>query len=220
MNRQTILSRRDLIGFATTLTVASAGGLSAVVDTVRGRRAAGTGPSGDGAAAVTEPAERLAFSARLTFPVDVRGGGVVVLNNFGGRSGVNGACRHNGIDIGEVSGGPGRELYACTDSRVFDLQPFEEHREARGNAVLLEDGVGTVYRYHHLDGFAEGLTIGDVVARGELIGFMGMTGNTAWSHLHFEVRRGGRTGPAVDPVPLLPFPIDGVELGPSTSCRE
>ena len=41
---------------------------------------------------------------------------------------------------------------------------------------------------------------------------MGSTGNPNSPHLHFEVRAGGQTGTPVDPVPLLPLPLDGVTV--------
>ena len=61
-------------------------------------------------------------------------------------------------------------------------------------------------------GFAEGLEEGSVVRKGQLIGWVGDTGNATpggW-HLHFEVRPGPQlrygSQPSVDPVPLLAIP--------------
>lgn len=173
-----------------------------------------------GPATALEPARRLLPSTELLFPVDIVGG-LNVLNNFGGFSGVNGSCGHAGIDIGTPKSEEGRELYACIDGLILDIQPYlneQNEKPARGNAILLESDFGDVYRYHHLSAFADGMAEGDRLQRGDLIGYMGTTGNTSWPHLHFEVRRGGRIGTPVDPVPLLPFPLPGVQLGPSTAC--
>lgn len=189
-------------------------GLVAAVD------AAGLGSSPSDAASAVEPAVRLGHAGKLAFPVEV-GDGLNVLNNFGGRSTRNGSCSHNGIDIGTPTFEVGRELYACTDGIVLDIQHVVNDSRtlpSQGNSILLLDPFGDVYRYHHLDAFVDGMQEGDRVARGDLVGYMGLTGNTAWPHLHFEVRRGGKTGTAVDPVPLLPFPIEGVDLGPPTGC--
>lgn len=152
----------------------------------------------------------------LAFPVDPTGG-LIVLNNFGADSVSLGDCAHRGIDIFPTSGGPGRPLLACVDATLRDWR-LAPGSGAQGNAWILEDEHGDIYRYHHLDGFAEGLEPGMTVQRGDLIGFMGSTGNTGAAHLHFEVRRGGTAGPAVDPVPLLPFPIPEVELTEPMGC--
>jgi hypothetical protein len=87
--------------------------------------------------------------------------------------------------------------------------------------VLPSDGLigaGVSYRYHHIDEFEPGLEVGSVVRRGDVFGTMGSTGNARNPHLHFEVRPDGTGASAVDPVPLLPFPIDGVILGEPTGC--
>jgi murein DD-endopeptidase MepM/ murein hydrolase activator NlpD len=61
---------------------------------------------------------------------------------------------------------------------------------------------GHLYYYAHLDRWAEALEIGDVVAPGDLLGYVGNTGNARGTppHLHFGVytRRG-----AMDPLPML-----------------
>ena len=66
---------------------------------------------------------------------------------------------------------------------------------------------GTYYVYAHLSAFAPGLAKGSKVLDGQLIGYVGDTGNSGPGnfHLHFEIHPGG--GSAVDPLPLLsPLP--------------
>ena len=62
---------------------------------------------------------------------------------------------------------------------------------------------GTYYVYAHLSGFAPGLTKGSKVVKGQLLGYVGDTGNPGAGnyHLHFEIHPNG--GAAVDPLPLL-----------------
>ncbi len=72
-----------------------------------------------------------------------------------------------------------------------------------GTKLWLVGASGTRYYYAHLSAFAEGVAEGKVVAAGDVVGFVGNTGNAATTpaHLHFEVHPNG--GPAVNPYPLL-----------------
>ncbi len=167
----------------------------------------------DSAAVATEPAVRTRLEAQLTFPVLV-GDGLITLNNFGGRSVSTGACSHRGIDIFPTTSTT-RVLVSCVDG-VIEGQRFLDG--SQGNAWILNDDAGVSYRYHHIDEFEPGLEVGSVVRRGDVIATMGATGNTGSAHLHFEVRPDGTGASAIDPIPLLPFPIEGVTLGAPTGC--
>lgn len=69
------------------------------------------------------------------------------------------------------------------------------------------------YYYAHLQGYRRGLSVGDFVAKGSVIGYVGTTGNAPDNipHLHFQVmKRGDRVwwdGPAINPFPF--FALDG-----------
>jgi hypothetical protein len=60
---------------------------------------------------------------------------------------------------------------------------------------------GTTYFMAHLERFADGVSSGSSVKQGEVVGFVGMTGNATGPHVHFEVRPGGSG--TVDPKPVL-----------------
>ena len=67
-----------------------------------------------------------------------------------------------------------------------------------GNSVWVNGNSGTRYFYAHLSAW-EGSSRN--VSRGEVIGYVGATGNTSANHLHFEVHPGG--GRAVNPYPYV-----------------
>ena len=165
------------------------------------------------AAMATEPAVRTRRDNLLTFPV-LPGEGLLALNNFGGRSVSTGACSHRGIDVFPTTAAT-RILVSCIDG-VIEGQRF--FAGSQGNAWILQDGAGVSYRYHHVGEFEPGLEVGSIIRRGDVLGTMGSTGNARNPHLHFEVRPDGTGASAVDPIPLLPFPIEGVSLGEPTGC--
>ena len=72
-----------------------------------------------------------------------------------------------------------------------------------GNRLWLEDGLGNTYYYAHLSAYAANVADGLRVRAGEIIGFVGNTGQAISTppHLHFEVHPGD--GDSVDPYPYL-----------------
>ena len=72
-----------------------------------------------------------------------------------------------------------------------------------GTKLWVKGESGTYYYYAHLSAFAEGIASGKLVEAGDVIGFVGTTGNARGgpAHLHFEIHPDG--GSAVNPYPLL-----------------
>lgn len=191
----------------------------------------------DRAASATDPAVRMTASTssstvpsstvptstvpsrqgEIALPVAVLDGGLVCLNNFNGFSNANGACGHNGTDIGENElFAVARPLLACVDGVI----ERDEFASSGGNMRVLRGDDGRWYRYHHLSAYEEGVEPDDRVTRGQTIGYMGKTGNTQWTHLHFEVWANSaipRDGVAIDPVALIDFPAD-VQVDESRAC--
>ena len=158
----------------------------------------------DRAAAVGVAAQRIVVvPTGLLFPMESEPR-CEVLNNFGGTSKTFGSGGHQGVDIGANEG---QEVYAVEDATLYAQDT--DLSSAPGLGWRLLSVTNTKYRYFHLASFAEGLAVGDQVRRGDVIGYVGDTGNATpggW-HLHFEVRPGPTHTP-VDPVPLLAIPAN------------
>jgi murein DD-endopeptidase MepM/ murein hydrolase activator NlpD len=139
---------------------------------------------------------------RLLFPL--AGYEHALRDNFHEKRGVR---THNALDIMAPRGTP---VLAVDDGRIakFYRGPMA------GIAVYQFDReTRRVYFYAHLDRRAEGLVEGQPVARGDLIGYVGSTGNAPETapHLHFSVHALGPDkrwwkGEAVNPYPLLRNP--------------
>jgi murein DD-endopeptidase MepM/ murein hydrolase activator NlpD len=110
----------------------------------------------------------------------------------------SGGRRHQGNDIMSATGTP---LVACVSGTIERLSRYDHG--LGGITIYLHGNTGDTYYYAHLSKIADGINKGDSVTAGQLIGFVGYTGNASSSapHLHFEYHPGG--GPAVSPYSLL-----------------
>lgn len=112
--------------------------------------------------------------------------------------------RHEAIDILAPRGTPVLAVVSGTIRKLFLSKPG-------GNTIYEFDEMGVYcYYYAHLNGYAAGLREGTRVERGEVIGFVGSTGNAdpRTPHLHFAIFDLGPEklwwkGTAVDPYPGL-----------------
>ena len=91
--------------------------------------------------------------------------------------------RHQAIDIMAPRGTP---VVAADDGRVAKIS---SNRGGGLSAYLVDPSGRLVYYYAHLDGYAPGLREGQAIKRGDLIGYVGSTGNAPETapHLHFAV---------------------------------
>lgn len=91
--------------------------------------------------------------------------------------------KHQAIDIMAPRG---TRVLAADDGRVAKIS---SNRGGGLSAYLVDPSGRLVYYYAHLDGYAQGLREGQAVRRGDLIGYVGSTGNAPESapHLHFAV---------------------------------
>jgi peptidoglycan LD-endopeptidase LytH len=112
--------------------------------------------------------------------------------------------KHEAVDIMEPRGTEVRAVVPGTIRKLFLSKPG-------GKTIYQFDEMGAYcYYYAHLDGYAEGLREGMPVKSGDVIGFVGSTGNADahTPHLHFAITDLGPEklwwkGQAVDPYPFL-----------------
>ncbi|HYD73591.1 MAG TPA: M23 family metallopeptidase [Candidatus Binatia bacterium] len=138
-------------------------------------------------------------AGRLIVPV--RGLRSADLSDTWGAARSNGR-RHEGIDIMAPHGAP---VLAAADGEIVRFW----NSELGGITLYQADETGeVVYYYAHLSSYAEGLKQGDRVRQGDVIGYVGATGNATTPHLHFEIQRTSNArrwwhGTAINPYPYL-----------------
>ncbi len=131
------------------------------------------------------PGQILAAPVPGAFQCPVQG--AAYSDDYGGPNG------HPGIDMMAPTGTPAVAVKAGTVS-------FAPNEGAGGNAAYLDADDGNTYYYAH---FSQYVGQPRPVAKGEVIGLTGMTGNASAPHLHFEIRLGGPNGNRTDPYPTL-----------------
>lgn len=115
-----------------------------------------------------------------------------------------GARLHLAVDIMAPRGTP---VIAATDGQIARLRS----NTLGGITIYAVDAERRfVYYYAHLDRYRDGLAAGQSISQGQVIGYVGTTGNAPEHvpHLHFQVMRigaGGRwwDGEPIDPRPFL-----------------
>lgn len=117
---------------------------------------------------------------------------------------MRGARRHDALDILAPRGTP---VLAATSGRVLQLMDNGDG----GLMLFATDATERfIFLYAHLDDYADGLETGMPLARGQLLGYVGTSGNAPRKtpHLHFAIKRavGGlrwSRGTPINPHPLL-----------------
>lgn len=153
-------------------------------------------------------------AARFSAIARTRGSGAATLpllsSRFGYRGDPLGKGRrmHAGIDIPGPLGTP---IHAAGAGVVR----FAGGAGGYGQMVEIDHGNGLSTRYGHLSRFL--VRPGEAVGTGQEIALMGSTGRSTGSHLHFEVREGGR---ATDPIPLLSAAPPSTRAGPEIGAGQ
>ena len=95
---------------------------------------------------------------------------------------------HEGVDL---QGRTGDEVWAAKDGVVT----YAGWMSGYGKLIIVDHGNGYTTRYGHLSSI--NVSVGSSVNSGDFIGEIGSTGRSTGPHLHFEIRKNGRT---VDPM--------------------
>ncbi len=110
---------------------------------------------------------------------------------------------HHAIDIMAPRGTP---VLAADDGRVLRVSS----NTLGGLTVYTIDKTGHfVYYYAHLEGYARGLVAGNIVFKGDTLGFVGTTGDAPDNlpHLHFQILRMPPDGKYWEGDPIDPYPL-------------
>jgi peptidoglycan LD-endopeptidase LytH len=111
--------------------------------------------------------------------------------------------RHEAIDIAAPRGTP---VEAVADGRIVKL-----FRSVPGGLTVYQFSADEryVYYYAHLDRYAEGLREGATVQAGEVLGYVGTSGNAPANapHLHFAIFRLGPERAWWKGTPINPYPL-------------
>ena len=106
--------------------------------------------------------------------------GSYVSSEFGWRSWSG--TFHTGIDLAASSGSP---IYACAAGTVQYVGWYG----GGGQTVIINHGNGVRTMYEHMSGYA--VSQGQQVSAGQVVGYVGSTGNSTGPHLHLNVEING-----------------------------
>lgn len=137
-----------------------------ISEPVAEHRRVGTRPT------ITPVSEGSGGSGEYFWPVD---GGYISAYMGDGRG-------HKGLDIAAPYGTP---IYATESGKI--TQAETGWNGGYGTCVRIEHDNGKVSVYGHMSSLAE-ISYGDYVVKGQLIGYVGSTGDSTGNHLHFEIR--------------------------------
>ncbi|MEP6939390.1 MAG: M23 family metallopeptidase [Rudaea sp.] len=112
---------------------------------------------------------------------------------------------HKGVDYAAPMGTP---IRAAGDGKIA----FRGWQAGYGNVVVIQHNGHNSTLYGHMSRFA-GEQVGQRIAQGATIGYVGMTGLATGPHLHYEFRIDGQHRDPLTVTMLPPEPLPGAELG-------
>lgn len=115
-----------------------------------------------------------------------------------------GGRTHEALDILAPRGTP---VVAIDDGTIASLDPSQD---GGGIVIYQHDPAGEfAFYYAHLEGYADGLDEGDEIERGQILGYVGTTGNAPPDvpHLHFAIHKTAMGHQWWQGIPLNPFTV-------------
>ena len=103
---------------------------------------------------------------------------------------------HQGLDLSTDKGQP---IFATADCVVESAGYTGDY----GNLVVINHGFGLTTRYGHMSSFAA--RPGKQVKRGDVIGYVGSTGRSTGTHVHYEILANGKL---INPLQILTQPAN------------
>jgi murein DD-endopeptidase MepM/ murein hydrolase activator NlpD len=152
---------------------ASDAALTAIIQAYEAQQAAAAAAAARANGSSTFSAPPPVFGGQCRWPVAGR-----VTSEYGYRWG----RLHAGIDIAAPSGTP---IGAAIAGSVI----YSSWQSGYGNVVIISHGGGLSTLYGHQSRL--GVSLGQVVGQGQIIGYVGSTGHSTGPHVHFETRYGG-----------------------------
>jgi murein DD-endopeptidase MepM/ murein hydrolase activator NlpD len=135
-----------------------------------------------GASIPTKPATPSASVARPSLPSPSINASGYFSHPLPGTKRVRGITRsHRGVDFGAPTGTP---VYAAAEGSITFAR--SGWNGGYGTLLIIAHPNGTQTLYAHLSRL--GATVGEKVAKGQVIGYVGSTGRSSGPHLHFEVK--------------------------------
>jgi len=107
---------------------------------------------------------------------------------------------HTGVDYAAPAGTP---VVSIGNGKVIE----KGYKGGGGHTVKIRHNATYTTAYLHLKGYVKGLSVGQRVSQGQLIGYVGSTGNSTGPHLDFRI---WKNGTPIDPLKMQSPPADPV----------
>ena len=124
--------------------------------------------------------------------------------------------QHKGLDFGAATGTP---IRANSSGKIMIAK---NAGDGFGNSIKILTDSGLYNRYGHMSTFAPGIAAGKTVRAGQLIGFVGSTGNSTGPHLHFQVDKSMGYNDDINPWPYVNLAMFGgsgkLDVGNATTA--